>query len=592
MPQRLKFFLHNRKKIWQSRRSLRSRFVYYLASLFLVGVTSLLLLLNAIGILQPLNYDLERFMNYELDAHTNDIKRQLDSLAAHNTDLSQQLANEIEQTMYMFGLGTDFAKLNDNPQVLSAIQERSYNVLTSKMQQSPCSGVLYLVDASINTKTPTKTYNGMFLKYTNIHSENTLFNEICMFRGIPELARQKNISLYSTWQLELDTNAFPQTTQLLQEEPDSPDFLLTDVARLRESWERSRLFVMPIISSSGKAIGLCGFEISSVYFQQRTRNADYKGYPLITAILDKKNDTQYSGQLSSSAWQSDALLNFSKDKDYVYFTSGSNSFIGKMQSLDIGGTEHQIAVLLPSESYNALLAQARWRLALLLSFLLVLSIGSCYFLSKKYVEPIISDLQQLQSNPDAAPQSNLLEINQFFDFLQSKSQQQEEKLRQLSKERNAVQQQYGLAATRLKDAQSRQQAIAEQYKALEEQLHALKSEMEQARQQMAQALQEKEQAQQQFNFAQTALDKVVAKKLQIIDHASYNMFIDSLSTLTTKEQEIFDLYTQGLSTKDIIAQQQISENTLKYHNKNIYSKLGVKSRKELLQYIELMRNTR
>lgn len=592
MPQRLKFFLHNRKKIWQSRRSLRSRFVYYLASLFLVGVTSLLLLLNAIGVLQPLNYDLERFMDYELDAHTNDIKRQLDSLAAHNTDLSQQLANEIEQTMYMFGLGTDFAKLNDNPQVLSAIQERSYNVLTSKMQQSPCSGVLYLVDASINTKTPTKTYNGMFLKYTNIHSENTLFNEICMFRGSPELARQKNISLYSTWQLELDTNAFPQTTQLLQGEPDSPDFLLTDVARLRESWERSRLFVMPIISSSGKAIGLCGFEISSVYFQQRTRNADYKGYPLITAILDKKNDTQYSGQLSSSAWQSDALLNFSKDKDYVYFTSGSNSFIGKMQSLDIGGTEHQIAVLLPSESYNALLAQARWRLALLLSFLLVLSIGSCYFLSKKYVEPIISDLQQLQSNPDAAPQSNLLEINQFFDFLQSKSQQQEEKLRQLSKERNAVQQQYGLAATRLKDAQSRQQAIAEQYKALEEQLHALKREMEQARQQMEQALQEKEQAQQQFNFAQTALDKVVAKKLQIIDHDSYKMFIDSLSTLTTKEKEIFDLYTQGLSTKDIIAQQQISENTLKYHNKNIYSKLGVKSRKELLQYIELMRNTR
>ena len=263
-----------------------------------------------------------------------------------------------------------------------------------------------------------------------------------------------------------------------------------------------------------------------------------------------------------------------------------------MQSLDIGGTEQQIAVLLPRESYDALLAQARWRLALLLSFLLVLSIGSCYFLSKKYVEPIISDLQQLQSNPDAAPQSNLLEINQFFDFLQSKSQQQEEKLLQLSKERNAVQQQYGLAATRLKDAQSRQQAIAEQYKALEEQLHALKSEMEQTRKQMAQALQEKEQAQQQFNFAQTALDKVVAKKLQIIDHDSYKMFIDSLSTLTTKEKEIFDLYTRGLSTKDIIAQQQISENTLKYHNKNIYSKLGVKSRKELLQYIELMRNTR
>lgn len=61
--------------------------------------------------------------------------------------------------------------------------------------------------------------------------------------------------------------------------------------------------------------------------------------------------------------------------------------------------------------------------------------------------------------------------------------------------------------------------------------------------------------------------------------------------MTKKEREIFDLYTQGLSTKEIIARQQISENTLKYHNKNIYSKLGVKSRKELLQYITLRENS-
>lgn len=176
--------------------------------------------------------------------------------------------------------------------------------------------------------------------------------------------------------------------------------------------------------------------------------------------------------------------------------------------------------------------------------------------------------------------------------MQSQSQQQKEKLRQLSKERSDVQQQYDLAATRLKEAQHRQQAIAEQYKNLEAQLAAIQKEMALTREQMAKTLQEKEQAQQQFTFAQSALDKVVAKKLQIVDHDSYKMFVDNLSTLTPKEKEVFDLYTQGLSTKEIIAQQQISENTLKYHNKNIYSKLGVKSRKELLQYIELMRNTK
>ena len=68
------------------------------------------------------------------------------------------------------------------------------------------------------------------------------------------------------------------------------------------------------------------------------------------------------------------------------------------------------------------------------------------------------------------------------------------------------------------------------------------------------------------------------------------MFVDNLATLTPKEEAIFNLYVQGCSTKDIISQLGITENTLKYHNKNIYSKLGVKTRKELLQYIELMRN--
>ena len=105
-----------------------------------------------------------------------------------------------------------------------------------------------------------------------------------------------------------------------------------------------------------------------------------------------------------------------------------------------------------------------------------------------------------------------------------------------------------------------------------------------------QAQQEREQAQQQFNFAQAALEKAIEKKLESVDPDSYQMFIDNLTTLTPKEEDIFNLYVQGCSTKDIISQLGITENTLKYHNKNIYSKLGVKTRKELLQYIELMRN--
>ena len=51
--------------------------------------------------------------------------------------------------------------------------------------------------------------------------------------------------------------------------------------------------------------------------------------------------------------------------------------------------------------------------------------------------------------------------------------------------------------------------------------------------------------------------------------------------LTPTEKTIFDAYLQHMTTKEIMALLNIKENTLKYHNKNLYQKLGVSSRKEL-----------
>lgn len=532
------------KEIWHNKRSMRGRFIIYLLSLVLLAGSAMLILLNVIGIVQPPSHDIDRFLEYELNTRTNDIKRQMNALAAHNIDLSQQLHNDIDRVMLEQGIYNNYDALNNNPAALTAIQQATYQTLAAKMQQAPASGALYLINASVNTNMLKPTYNGLFLKFTNIYSENTLFNETCMFRGNPQVARNNNISLYSTWQLELNVHAYPQADKLLhaKENNISQQYILTDVAHLKESWEQSRLFLMPINSNNGRIIGICGFEISSVYFQQRTKQANYKGYPLITAILDKKADNEYQGQLSNPASFVNATIKTSFDGEHELFTAG-------------------------------------------------------YF-SKRYVDPLVADLQQLQQNPDAPPQANVLELNQFFEFLQNHSEQQAEKLRQLQSENNQVQKQYGLAAMRLQEAQEKQKQTANQYIHLEEQLAALQNEiqqvrlqMEQTQQEKLQAQQEREQAQQQFNFAQAALEKAIEKKLESVDPDSYQMFIDNLATLTPKEEDIFNLYVQGCSTKDIISQLGITENTLKYHNKNIYSKLGVKTRKELLQYIELMRNS-
>ena len=75
--------------------------------------------------------------------------------------------------------------------------------------------------------------------------------------------------------------------------------------------------------------------------------------------------------------------------------------------------------------------------------------------------------------------------------------------------------------------------------------------------------------------AQTERDVDTVADTQVVH------FAQSLSTLTPKEGEIYHCYLAGMTTKEIMAQLSITENTLKYHNKNLYAKLGVSSRKEL-----------
>jgi len=60
-------------------------------------------------------------------------------------------------------------------------------------------------------------------------------------------------------------------------------------------------------------------------------------------------------------------------------------------------------------------------------------------------------------------------------------------------------------------------------------------------------------------------------------------FAESLRSLTPTERTIYNHYLEGKTTKEVLELLNIKENTLKYHNKNIYGKLNVSSRKQLIE---------
>lgn len=76
-----------------------------------------------------------------------------------------------------------------------------------------------------------------------------------------------------------------------------------------------------------------------------------------------------------------------------------------------------------------------------------------------------------------------------------------------------------------------------------------------------------------------------------IDAEQVEMYLSGVERLTKTEKLIYESYVSRLTTKEVMAKLNITENTLKYHNKNIYSKLGVSSRKELLEIYKKIRIT-
>ena len=66
------------------------------------------------------------------------------------------------------------------------------------------------------------------------------------------------------------------------------------------------------------------------------------------------------------------------------------------------------------------------------------------------------------------------------------------------------------------------------------------------------------------------------------------LFAAGMRYLTPKEQELYECYAAGMTTAEIMEHLNIKENTLKFHNKNLYGKLGINSRKQLIKLHKLL----
>ena len=523
---------------------MRRRLAFYFISALIMFMSLILLLLNFFGILNPANHQIMDALEGQLSSYARSVERDYDKIAAYAISFSEQMENAIQN--YLSENGLTFDELENNAEAITKLQCALYDTVYLNMQLAPSSGAFYILNTTVNSQTVIPHYSGIYLKYINLNSDNTVNNAFSLYRGPFVVGNENGIIFHSGWRNEMQTDFFDTCDA---DFADGAYYALSPAVAIPETWERARYVYVPIHDLKGDTLGVCGFEINDLFFQLAYKTEDAQLGPVVCALLDDRQGS-YNGQFSSSRFNAsnDAETDFtiSTKDDWLIFDFGSEKCIGKDETVQLGKDAFSAAIMLTQTQYDSFVRQGQIKLYTLLFIAAVFSFACCVFMSNHYVAPILKKIEQIKTNEEDGDTLGIREIDDLFAFLAEKDSHHEEELAKLEKAKQQAEQE----AEQAKAAYDR---ALEEYQLAQSEIHQLSDE----------------------------------KKKKEIVLEDYEYFICNLKTLTPSEYRIYELYLAGKSAKEIMEITGTTENTLKYHNKHIYSKLGISSRKQLLRFASL-----
>lgn len=518
--------------------SLRKRFLLYIISSIAAFLALAMVLLNLFGFLNPANVQIMRDLDTWLNAGADSIAHDSDELAACAISFSHQLEEQIQN--FLDERQLQFQQLRDNAQELGQLQGQLYSTVYLNMQVASSSGAFYILDTTVNSASQMPLYNGIYLKYVNLSSENTVNNEFTLYRGSYTTAKENNVVFHSGWNNENRTDFFETCDQVFVP---GVHYALSSVVQIPETWESARYIYVPIRDRQDKIIGVCGFEISELLFQLSNKMEDPKWGQLVCGLLDRHQGS-YRGQFNCHI-DKQSNIQIVKKEEHTRFVLGEESYVGSDREIRLGNDTFTIAVMMPYAKYQKIVRMGQLKNAMIFLMLGVLALVCCIFMSYKYVSPILKRIEQAKARESGGDPSKIREIDDLFAFLEARDVTYEARLEELELEKETAE------------------------------ANATRSQLDY------------EKALRELDLVQAELAQLTNARQREIVLEEYEYFISNLGTLTATEYKVYELYLEGKNARQIAQLLGISENTLKYHNKNIYSKLGISSRKQLLRFAAL-----
>lgn len=493
--------------------SMRRRLMLYWCVMILTAGAVLLFILSFTGAFSDEEQKFKENLDYQIENIESSVTGHMDELTAQCILLSTQISSEITQLLEVQGLTA--ADLNDQPELLEELQFALYEKLYTTLCVSDCSGAYFLLDATVNTQTEhaSQSRSGMYLRYANLNDRNTANKDIVYFRGIPDVARNEHLELHNRWELEFDVSLFPEYEELMRQPADR----LAQMSRwtgkfpLTSTWEEVMLLAVPILDGQGTVCGICGVEISALYFRLSYSVPESRLGSLTFVLAPFSEDGLHPEDgiaVSDSYTEFPEILSAKERRYYTEFGESPNAYVGtfrKLSAQTAGGIPLAAALLIPKESFQKAVMSARLAIAsVFLVFFMIMLILSVY-LTRRFVTPIIKGLNGIRT--EELQETGVSEIDMLVNYIQTKTD------------------------------------------------------------------------------THTAGDNTLPPEIEEL----FTAFAERSGTLTTAEKGIMRWYIDGYEATEIAEKAFISMSTVRKHSGNIYRKLNIASKDELMLYVELFR---
>lgn len=510
------------------------------------------LLLSMFGITGRDAKAVENHIDTELSIMTDKLNDELGRLSLGGIALAEDFSEIADDFFRENGIRAD--SLGEYPELIEPLLSEYMQTLITAANTRYCGGVYVLLDASVTGESETAKA-GIFIKKTQPTVTDALGVQLHYLRGPAGIARDHDIMLLGQWRMEYDITEQDFFGKVMETARTNPELSLSRLyywsgrVLLKNNSEAGFLLCVPMRASDGTVFGVCGVEVSDRMFKAlyTPEGGDFDNiFTVMAPVCDEglctsKGLVAGNSYLAGHRFESD-FTETDSHEGFVHYATKDETFAGKTTSLRLypGGspyesTEWTVSILMPKDILHTAVKGNASYLHLIIVGLLILCILASWLISRHYLKPINSALDKVKNNAyaEGEDKATYSEIVDLFDYLSKKDREYDLALQQKEQETEAIRGEH--------------------------------------------------------EKAQSEISRLAYSRKNEIDPELYRMFLSNLRELTPTERTVFDYYLAGKSAKEIMDIMGIKEPTLKFHNRNIYSKLGITSRKELLRYAVLMK---